>query len=174
MRIGIDYTAAINQTAGIGRFVRNLVHAVANVDHENQYVLVHAAPNYGRRVEAPMAPNFTMRKLRFRERYMTIMWHRMHLPLPVDGRHFDRWLALFEATARELCPPQAADHFIERAQRIARSMGDGTLVVNKDQFDELLMRLADEDPWLAAEAKNGRGDVYAEAKALAIRAGIHT
>ena len=27
-----------------------------------------------------------------------------HLPLPVDAAHFDRWLALFEATARELCP----------------------------------------------------------------------
>jgi hemoglobin len=45
-----------------------------------------------------------------------------HLPLPVDARHFDRWLALFEATARDLCPPKAADHFIERARRIAESL----------------------------------------------------
>lgn len=45
-----------------------------------------------------------------------------HLPLPVDGRHFDRWLELFEATARELCPPKAAAHFVERAQRIAESL----------------------------------------------------
>jgi len=30
-----------------------------------------------------------------------------HLPLPVDAAHFDRWLALFEATAREVCPPAA-------------------------------------------------------------------
>lgn len=45
-----------------------------------------------------------------------------HLPLPVDARHFDRWLALFEATARDLCPPVAADHFIERARRIAESL----------------------------------------------------
>lgn len=45
-----------------------------------------------------------------------------HLPLPVDARHFDRWLALFEATARELCPPRAADHFMERAHRIAESL----------------------------------------------------
>ena len=45
-----------------------------------------------------------------------------HLPLPVDARHFDRWLELFEATARELCPPAAADHFIERARRIAESL----------------------------------------------------
>jgi hemoglobin len=48
-----------------------------------------------------------------------------HLPLPVDARHFDRWLALFEATAHEVCPPQAADHFIQRARRIARSLEFG-------------------------------------------------
>ncbi|MEC9344438.1 MAG: group III truncated hemoglobin [Pseudomonadota bacterium] len=45
-----------------------------------------------------------------------------HLPLPVDARHFDRWLALFGETARQLCPPAAAGHFIERAQIIARSL----------------------------------------------------
>jgi hemoglobin len=45
-----------------------------------------------------------------------------HVPLPVDAVHFDRWLALFEQTARELCPPQAATHFVERAQRIAASL----------------------------------------------------
>jgi len=45
-----------------------------------------------------------------------------HMPLPVDGRHFDRWLALFEETADEVCPPAAAAHFIDRARRIAQSL----------------------------------------------------
>lgn len=45
-----------------------------------------------------------------------------HLPLPVDARHFDRWLEIFEATAREVCAPPAAEHFIERARRIAQSL----------------------------------------------------
>lgn len=45
-----------------------------------------------------------------------------HLPLPVDARHFDRWLALFEASARHLCPPKAADHFAVLARRIALSL----------------------------------------------------
>ncbi len=45
-----------------------------------------------------------------------------HLPLPVDARHFDRWLELFEATACEVCPPNAAAHFVERARRIAESL----------------------------------------------------
>jgi hemoglobin len=45
-----------------------------------------------------------------------------HQPLPVDARHFDRWLALFEETARELCPDATADLFIDRARRIAESL----------------------------------------------------
>jgi hemoglobin len=45
-----------------------------------------------------------------------------HLPLPVDGEHFDRWLSLFEETAQEVCSPEAAQHFVERARRIAESL----------------------------------------------------
>jgi hemoglobin len=45
-----------------------------------------------------------------------------HAALPIDARHFDRWLALFEETARELCPPAAATHFLECARRIAESL----------------------------------------------------
>jgi hemoglobin len=45
-----------------------------------------------------------------------------HMRLPVDARHFDRWLALFEETARSLCTPLAAEHFIARARNIAQSL----------------------------------------------------
>ena len=45
-----------------------------------------------------------------------------HLPLPIDAAHFDRWLALFEKTVSEVCPPAAEAHFIERARRIAESL----------------------------------------------------
>ncbi|MCC8947095.1 group III truncated hemoglobin [Bradyrhizobium sp. Arg62] len=48
-----------------------------------------------------------------------------HMPLPIDAAHFDRWLELFEATAAELCPPDAAAHFIDRARRIASSLEMG-------------------------------------------------
>lgn len=53
-----------------------------------------------------------------------------HLPLPVDAVHFDRWLELFGQTAREVCPPAAADHFIERARRIAESLELGIAGAN--------------------------------------------
>lgn len=63
-----------------------------------------------------------------------------HLPLPIDARHFDRWLELFVETARTLCPPIAADHFIERARRIAESLelgvanASGVLLAKGERF----------------------------------------
>jgi hemoglobin len=45
-----------------------------------------------------------------------------HAPLPVDATHFDRWIALFEEAAHEICPPEAEAHFVERARRIAESL----------------------------------------------------
>ena len=53
-----------------------------------------------------------------------------HLPLPVDAEHFDRWLGLFEATAEEVCPPEAQAHFVERARRIAASLELGVAGAN--------------------------------------------
>ena len=53
-----------------------------------------------------------------------------HLPLPIDARHFDRWLEIFEATTHDLCPPLAADHFMERARRIAESLELGVANAN--------------------------------------------
>jgi hemoglobin len=63
-----------------------------------------------------------------------------HLPLPIDGRHFDRWLALFGETARELCPPAAAAVFVDRARRIGESlelgiaMGRGKLLAKGERL----------------------------------------
>lgn len=51
--------------------------------------------------------------------------HAAHAPLPLDEGHFMHWLRLFEDTAREVCPPLAADLFIDRAHRIAESLQIG-------------------------------------------------
>jgi hemoglobin len=53
-----------------------------------------------------------------------------HLPLPIDAAHFDRWLELFAATAADVCPPEAAAHFVERAHRIAASLELGVAGAN--------------------------------------------
>ena len=56
-----------------------------------------------------------------------------HLCLPIDTAHFDRWLEIFGETARELCPPPAAEHFLERAHRIAESLELG-IAANKGEI----------------------------------------
>ena len=53
-----------------------------------------------------------------------------HIRLPVDAEHFDRWLALFEETARDVCPPLAAERFVERARRVAESLELGVAGFN--------------------------------------------
>ncbi|CAL79457.1 conserved hypothetical protein; putative globin-like protein [Bradyrhizobium sp. ORS 278] len=50
---------------------------------------------------------------------------RPHLLLDLHGPHFDRWLQLFEVTARDLFPPELAELFIIRARRIADSFEMG-------------------------------------------------
>jgi hemoglobin len=45
-----------------------------------------------------------------------------HLAIPGLGEaHFRRWLTLFRATVRVLCPPEVAALFMDRALRIAHS-----------------------------------------------------
>jgi truncated hemoglobin YjbI len=40
----------------------------------------------------------------------------------LDAEHFDRWLALFEKTVRDLCPPREAQAFIVRARRMRQGI----------------------------------------------------
>jgi len=45
-----------------------------------------------------------------------------HIGLEIDASHFDRWLALWEETARELCPASAAERFIALSRRVGESL----------------------------------------------------
>ncbi len=81
MRIGIDYTAAVHQRAGIGRYARGLVRALAQLDRENEYLLLVA----GRPKEECTFPvNFRLRYLPLSPHRVTILWQRLRLPLPAD------------------------------------------------------------------------------------------
>ena len=83
MRITIDYTSAIAQGAGIGRYTRSLVAALARVDGDDRYTLFSVerpTPERG----FPSAPNMRPRVRPIGNRYMTILWHRAHAPLPVE------------------------------------------------------------------------------------------
>jgi hemoglobin len=76
----------------------------------------------------------------------------VHLPLPIDTPHFNRWLNLFAATARELCPPAAAAHFIERAHRIADSLELG-IATQRGEIRSPPLRPASSQPADRARAK---------------------
>ncbi|MBI2940501.1 MAG: glycosyltransferase family 4 protein [Chloroflexi bacterium] len=85
MRIGLEYTAALTQTAGIGRYVRNLVPALAELDQENEYLLFHARVHKMEGFQEPsLPPNFKLRPIGVSDRTLTILWHRLGLPLPID------------------------------------------------------------------------------------------
>ena len=46
----------------------------------------------------------------------------------IRDEHFALWLDLFERTAREVCPPDAAALFVEKSQMIGRSLRLGLAV----------------------------------------------
>ncbi|HVN00160.1 MAG TPA: group III truncated hemoglobin [Caulobacteraceae bacterium] len=56
-----------------------------------------------------------------------------HAPLPIDARHFDAWLELFEQVARRTCPHAAAAAFVEKARMIGQSLELG-LAVQRGQL----------------------------------------
>lgn len=69
-----------------------------------------------------------------------------HLAIPDIGEeHFRRWLTLFRDTVDDLCPPEVASLFMERALRIAHSFrlaiafsrGDSTMDVQPIYGDSL-------------------------------------
>lgn len=94
MRIGIDYTSAAQQGAGIGRLTRNLVRALAGIDGTNQYTLLVQGRESAHPPETPHdrnvasgIPNDNFSEVRtwISERWWTRIWHRLHLPVPVEA-----------------------------------------------------------------------------------------
>jgi glycosyltransferase involved in cell wall biosynthesis len=82
MRVTIDYTSAMRQRAGVGRYTRNLVSALAQLDRENSYTLFCAGG--GPRSE-DWPDNFTVRTSRVPERFLIAGWHKLRLPLPAES-----------------------------------------------------------------------------------------
>lgn len=83
MRIAIDYTPAIAQRAGIGRYTRDLVDALARVDSDDQYTLFSAEQPTADR-GFPSASRVKPRVVGIGNRRMTILWQRMRLPVPAE------------------------------------------------------------------------------------------
>jgi len=83
MKIGIDYTAAVHQGAGIGRYARGLVEALVHLDEGNEYRLFVAGRGGSfRRRRWPS--NVRLCVAPFSHRNLTRIWHRLRLPLPIE------------------------------------------------------------------------------------------
>ncbi|MEJ2210516.1 MAG: glycosyltransferase family 1 protein [Anaerolineae bacterium] len=84
MRIGIDYTAAVRQGAGIGRYTRNLIRALADLDRQNRYTLFVAGGWGEGDGLGPWPDNFRRRGVPLSDRWLNIVWQRLRLPLPIQ------------------------------------------------------------------------------------------
>lgn len=89
MRIGIDYTAAVRQGAGIGRYCRELIQALLKLDATNEYALFVA----GRltptqqgvlREQVGYHENVQVRTVPLSDRWLNRLWHRLNLPIPIE------------------------------------------------------------------------------------------
>ena len=93
MRIGIDYTAAVWQGAGIGRYTRELIRAVVGLDPAITYRLFYAAGGLPAaspyladlRALGAAHPNVQLRPIPLSPRLLTMLWQRLRLPLPAEA-----------------------------------------------------------------------------------------
>jgi len=89
MRIGIDYTAAARQRAGIGRYTRELVSALLALDRgadsPHQYAIFAATG--GLRSETwnlESHPHVRVRTIPLTDDWLARLWHRLRLPIPIE------------------------------------------------------------------------------------------
>lgn len=103
--IGIDYTPAYEQGGGIGRYVRELVNALAQQDTLTDYRLFVAGAQRNlqrHQLDLGHAVNFTVHPTVLNTKWLARMWHRARLPLPVET--FTGDVSLFHATDFVLPP----------------------------------------------------------------------
>ncbi len=84
--IGFDATAALTQGGGIGRYTRELIHALAAEAPGHRFTLFSARPPARLPVpdSLPVAPNVAHRPAPVDERWLYRLWYRAGVPLPVQ------------------------------------------------------------------------------------------
>ncbi|MBI3740413.1 MAG: glycosyltransferase family 4 protein [Chloroflexi bacterium] len=85
LHIGIDFTSAARERAGIGRYARELVRALSRVDAENAYVLFVPRDARPELLSFAFPRNFSIRRAPITERYLAALWQRARVPLFVEA-----------------------------------------------------------------------------------------
>jgi glycosyltransferase involved in cell wall biosynthesis len=130
LRIAVDYTSAINQNAGIGRFVRNLVNAVVANDTTDAFLL---------------------------ERWTNIIWHRLQVPLPADW--LTGPIDLFHSPDFVLPPVRAARSILtvhDLAFLLYPECADASL---RAYLEKTVPRSVQRADYVVADSENTRNDV---------------
>ncbi|MCA1722970.1 MAG: hypothetical protein LC748_01695 [Thermomicrobia bacterium] len=106
LRVAVDVTPAMTQGAGIGRVARHLARALPLLDRETQFTYLYATEGRDGVIPAGFLPvphppedalrlpatapgygpgeNVTFRRLPLPAAWMTRLWHRARLPVPVE------------------------------------------------------------------------------------------
>ena len=105
MKLVIDYTPAVRQTAGIGRIIRGQISELAqNNPGLDLSLFVAGTVTAEQRTAAPL-PLHTFP--RFSERNLTRIWHRMNIPAPRVEWLTGGGVDLFHATDFVMAPVSA-------------------------------------------------------------------
>jgi glycosyltransferase involved in cell wall biosynthesis len=116
MQIGIDYTSAARQRAGIGRYTRELVRALLALDGAHRYTIFAATgglpeehwPGEIDRLRGIRDRGLVIRSVPVSDDWLARLWHRLRLPIPVElvtGR-----LDVFYSPDFTLPPTRPATH----------------------------------------------------------------
>ncbi|MBN1122532.1 MAG: glycosyltransferase family 4 protein [Anaerolineae bacterium] len=81
--IAIDYTPALEQGGGIGRYTRELVRALGQIDDQSDYRLFAAGQRGDHLPELP-GSNFVWRPSSISGEWYARLWHRARVPVPVE------------------------------------------------------------------------------------------
>lgn len=101
-KVTVDYTPAYEQGGGIGRYVRELVHALSEVDPTNEYRLFVSGCAISPLKK--IGDNFKWATTRVSQKWLARLWHRARIPLPVEA--ISGSTDLFHATDFVLPPTQ--------------------------------------------------------------------
>jgi glycosyltransferase involved in cell wall biosynthesis len=82
--IGIDFTSAAREQAGIGRYARELVRALARLDHTNRYELFVPRDARDDLLSYGWPSNFSVKRGPLTERLFAATWQRARIPLPIE------------------------------------------------------------------------------------------
>lgn len=82
--VGFDATAAARQQAGIGRYARELLRALAARDDGIRYRVFYNARGADPAGLPPLPAQIRVRRLPFSDRVSNAVWHRASIPVPIQ------------------------------------------------------------------------------------------